>query len=459
MDRIFIYFRILSFLSATTFAFHASGQVNNHVTDKTQYLYDNLKKIQNSSSFLFGQEFFNSFKYSSGSAHSDETFSDAKTITGSHPALLGSDFHYYLEKDATERGYHTDAVKWAFQQGYVITFDWHISARGTSSYSFSGSPANLANNIVNDLNGDRTWYFGELDKVIKIMNEDLVVNNDTIPIVFRPWHEMNGNWFWWGSSAISAANYKLLYALTVDYVKARTRTVLFAWTPNTPVDFNYYPGDNYVDVLGVDIYEATATSLRTQLGSIVDYAQSHDKIAVLSETGNRVTNDNASLYWKNTILPAILDDPTGKAKKIAWVLTWINASWSNPYVPYSSSGSTAKQSFIDFKNSPNVLFGDEIPDMYSFMSEIVAVDDEVKNNLPNLQVFPIPSSNMLTINMKGFKKPRQITIYDAIGKQIYKNEVRMDEVTFSTKDILKSGAYMLKVTDQKDSVMRKLLIN
>jgi mannan endo-1,4-beta-mannosidase len=441
------------------FTNYAAAQVNANANTKTKFLFENLKKIQNGNSFLFGQEFFNSFKFSSGSAHGDETFSDAKDITGSHPALLGSDFHYYLEKDVTERGYHTDAVKWAFQQGYVITFDWHISARGTNSYSFSGSPANLANNIVNDLNGDRTWYFGELDKIIKIMNEDLVVGNDTIPIVFRPWHEMNGNWFWWGSSAITAANYKLLYALTVNYVKERTTSVLFAWTPNTPVDFNYYPGDDYVDVLGVDIYEATATTLRAQLGSIVDYAQAHNKIAVLSETGNRVTTDNASLYWKNTVLPAILDDPTGKAKKIAWVLTWINASWSNPYVPHSGTGTTAKQSFIDFKNSSSVLFGDEIPDMYSFIPEIVSVDDEVSSSSPDLKVFPIPSSNMITVNVKGFKKPRQITIYDAVGRLVYKTEVNIDEVTFSTKEILKSGSYILKVTDQKDSVMRKLMVN
>jgi mannan endo-1,4-beta-mannosidase len=328
------------------------AQVDTDVTGKTKALYSNLKKIQNGDTFLFGQEFFNSFKFSSGAAHGDKEFSDSKEITGSHPAVLGSDFHYYLEKDATERGYHKEAVKWAYQQGYVITFDWHLSARGTASYAYSTASKDLANNIVADLNGDRAWFYGEMDKVIEIINKDLVVGQDTIPIVFRPLHEMNGNWFWWGSSATNATNYKALYALMVNYIKARTKSVLFCWSPNSPFTTTHYPGNDLVDVVGVDAYEVTTGSVRTHLGLLVDFADANNKVAVFAETGNRVTTDNASTYWKDVVLPGITDDPSGKAKRIAWALTWINSSWSNPYVAHSGTGTAAKQSFIDFKNSP-----------------------------------------------------------------------------------------------------------
>src|SRR5687768_10955589 len=82
---------------------NAYAQVNNDLTEKTSILYNNLKVVQNSNYVLFGQEFFNSFRFNSGSAHGDETYSDSKAVTGSHPAVLGSDFHYYLEKNATER--------------------------------------------------------------------------------------------------------------------------------------------------------------------------------------------------------------------------------------------------------------------------------------------------------------------------------------------------------------------
>jgi len=431
------------------------AQVDQDVTMKTRALHENLKLIQQGNSILFGQEFFNSFRYSSGAAHGEKDYSDSKAVTGSHPAVLGSDFHYYLEKSATERSYHTEAVKWAFQLGYAITFDWHLSARGTSSYEFAGSPPDLANNIVADLNGDRTWFLGELDKVISIINNDLRVGNDTVPIVFRPFHEMNGNWFWWGSAAMSPANYRELYALTVNYVKERAKSVLFCWSPNIPLDFNYYPGDEFVDVVGLDYYEANATTLRTQLGSLVDFAEQHTKVAVLSETGNRVSGDNASLYWNNTILPALLDDPAGKASKIGWLLTWINASWSFPYVPYSSSGQVAKNSFISFMQSPNIIFGNEIPALYG-KDPITAVTTELE--IYSIEIYPIPASTELTLEIHGFQLPVSVLAYDMLGREIRLKEETSDKIIYQSLTSFNPGMYAIMVTDGHRTIRKKFIV-
>jgi hypothetical protein len=449
------------FLFATVIISHqiCLAQVDTEASEKTKTLYGNLKVVQNSAQFLFGQEFFNSFRFSSGSAHGEKEFSDSKAITGSHPAVLGSDFHYYLEKDPTERAYHTEAVKWAYEQGYVITFDWHISARGTNSYSYTAALANLVSNIVGDLNGDRDWLYGELDKVIEIINEDLVVNGEPIPIVFRPWHEMNGNWFWWGSSGATPANYKALYALTVDYIKERTSSVLFCWSPNTPFNLDRYPGDQYVDVVGVDAYEVDATTLRAQVGAVVDYAQAHDKVAVFSETGDRNSDANSPSYWKNVVLPGIVEDPSGKAQKIAWVLTWINASWSEPYVAHSGSSQSVKQSFIDFKNSPQALFGDEMPDMYSPLPipVVVGVEDNVRGNI-GVQFYPVPAKDELTIQMTGFESIFTIAIYDMQGRLIRQRRGSDKEVKLVAHEIPHPGMYILQISDSRKAINKKLLI-
>ena len=438
------------------------AQIDADASEKTVVLYENLKHIQNSNQFLFGQEFFNSFRFSSGSAHGEKEYSDSKAVTGSHPAVLGSDFHYYLEKNATEKGYHTEAVKWAYQQGYVITFDWHLSGRGTSTYEYQPATKDLVNNIVNDLNGDRVWYYSELDKVIDIINNDLVVSGERIPIVFRPLHEMNGGWFWWGSQATTPANYIALYRLLVNYVKERTNTVLFCWSPNTPTNFNYYPGDEYVDVLGVDAYEVNASSVRSQLAPIVDHAQAHAKVAVFSETGYRTNpgtanGDNArAAYWKNTILPAIMEDPSGKAQKIAWVLTWINASWSVPYIPHSASSQEAKQNLIDFKNSPNVLFGDEAPDMYTAIP-VVAIE-ETKTKAVDVKVHPVPVNDQMSITLSGFEIPSIIRIYDSRGVQVFELQTLEPEIILKASEIFSPGLYVIKVTDSGKSASKRLLI-
>lgn len=461
MLRLVIAFTIVFIFEGSLYA-----QIDADATEKTVALYNNLKKMQNSNNFMFGQEFFNSFRFT-GDLHGDETYSDSHAVTGSHPAVLGSDFHYYLEKNATERGYHTDAVKWAFQQGFVITFDWHVSARNTSSYECAGAPANLAKNIANgNDNGDRDWYLGELDKVIDIINEDLVVDGVTIPIVFRPLHEMNGGWFWWGTcSGLTAAEYKALYQLTVDYVKERTKSVLFCWSPNSPFGTDRYPGDEYVDVVGVDSYEVTATTLRTELGKVVDHAQQHDKVAVFSETGNRTNagtspGDNAARYWKDVVLPGIMDDPGGKSKKIAWVLTWINASWSYPYVPHSGSSAAAKSSFTDFKNSPNVLFGDEIDDMYSEVPDVpVSVEGDLEARSGDLQVAPVPTGDRLMIKLNNFRKPTRLSIYSASGQLIRETEAVNEEVVLDVKSILNSGLYLIRATDSRKTISKKFIVD
>lgn len=443
----------------------AFGQVDSDASEKTVLLYKNLNAIQNSNYFLFGQEFFNSFKYSSGSAHGDETYSDVEEVIGAYPVVLGSDFHYYLDKDNTERSYHTEAVKWAYKQGFVITFDWHISARNTSSYTCSGSPASLAKNIANgNTNGDRDWYLEQLDKVIAIIKQDLVVNGESIPIVFRPLHEMNGNWFWWGAgcSGFGPADYRKLYQLTVDYVKERTNNVLFIWSPNSPVNSsvlsNYYPGDAYVDILGLDIYELAADPFRQYMGVIVDYAQTHDKVAVLSETGYRNDTGNgetAAKYWNDTVLPAIVGDPTGKSLKIAWALTWINSSWSHPYVPHAGSTTAAKQSFINFSNSPHVKFSDDAGNLYQPIVVSSVAEDSIAENAVEI----VQDQNNIVVTVRDFRSPTSISMYDMAGRRIAEEKVQETVTTFAIgKLMLKPGVYVLKVTDGVKTITRKVYV-
>lgn len=436
----------------------SSAQVNAGASEKTKILYNNLKIIQASDQFLFGQEFFNSFRFSSGSAHGEKEYSDSKAVTGSHPAVLGSDFHYYLEKSATERSYHTEAVKWAFQQGYVITFDWHISGRGTTTYEYNAETKDLVNNIVNNLNGDRDWLYEQFDKVIDIINNDLVVGGERIPIVFRPWHEMTGGWFWWGSSATTTANYKELFKLTVDYFNARTTSVLFCWSPNSPVrNLNYYPGDGYVDILGVDAYEITNTAIRADLNFLVSHAQGNDKVVVFSETGNRTSDGNAAaMYWKDTVLPAIMEDPSGKSRRIAWVLTWINASWSYPYVPHGTSSASAKQSFIDFKNSPHVLFGDEITNIYVAMDPPVSTESRIVQE-DDLQIFPVPSADRLNIRLRNFTFPVKLTLYNEQGQQLSEITVVKPEVSIDSIGFLRAGFYLLKASDATKTISKRII--
>ncbi|MCW5910608.1 MAG: T9SS type A sorting domain-containing protein [Cyclobacteriaceae bacterium] len=466
MRRRILYLRSVT-LCGLFFSTLVQAQIDPDVTEKTKILYNNLKVIQNSNYFLFGQEFFNSFKYSSGSAHGDKEYADAYAVTGAYPVVLGSDFHYYIDKSATERGYHTEAVRWAYQKGLIVTFDWHISARNTTSYSCNGAPVNLAKNIANQNNttGDLTWFYNELDKVIDIINNDLVFDGEKIPIIFRPFHEMNGNWFWWGAacSGFTPAEYKKLYQLTADYIKERTTSILFCWSPNSPVNStiinNYYPGDAYVDILGLDMYEITADPFRQYMGAIVDYAQSHNKVAVLSESGYRNDTENgdaAARYWNDTVLPAIMNDPSGKSQKIAWALTWINSSWSHPYVPHAASTAAAKQSFINFKSSDRVMFSDEVENMYQPIVVLSAAEGIEQDDV---KVQVIPEQHQIIVEFKDFSMPVLVSIHDVSGKRIAEEKTTRQKTTFSIEKLMiKPGLYIVKVTGGAKTITQKVYV-
>lgn len=112
-----------------------------------------------------------------------------------------------------------------------------------------------------------------------------------IPVLLRPYHEMNGGWFWWGGR--TPASYRKLWRITYDYlVKTKgLHNLIFVWSPNAwhpqgdDVPWNHYPGADVVDVVGVDDYDpgsAASDLTHTYYTGLVDYA----KPRMLAETWN-----------------------------------------------------------------------------------------------------------------------------------------------------------------------------
>jgi mannan endo-1,4-beta-mannosidase len=78
-----------------------------------------------------------------------------------------------------------------------------------------------------------------------------------IPVIFRPYHEMNGNWFWWGGRK-GKNGFIALWNQLYDYYtnEKHLDNLLWAWTPDKPLPGveDFYPGNKTVDLLGCDIY-------------------------------------------------------------------------------------------------------------------------------------------------------------------------------------------------------------
>ena len=358
--------------------------VKNYMVDKnasteTVALFYNLRNLGKSKTLIGQQDAFNSFYQNSGS-------SDIKKTTGNDPSILGSDFMFITDKDNPNNNWYIQQenkiiqdTKDAYAKGMINTFCWHLrepyneksfySADMTSEQRTDAFKSLLPGGKFND------WYKKKLDKVASVVSNLKDTNGKQIPIIFRPFHEFDGNWFWWGANYCTAEEYISVYRFTVNYLRdtKNVHNILFAFSPDnsytTPSSYlSRYPGDDYVDVLGMDNYgdfdnkgTSGASLANSKLKLISDLAISKNKIAALTETGYRVTSTTPAINnWFSTYL---YDAITNNNLQIAYVMFWSNTS-SGYYVPTPGNSNVAD--FQNFTLKSKIILQNNISKMYSF---------------------------------------------------------------------------------------------
>jgi mannan endo-1,4-beta-mannosidase len=311
--------------------------------------------------------------------------SDVMEVTGSHPAVYGWDMLFIA---SFQRNSWFDAqadlirqlTKDAYTRGGINTYSWHywnpvLSKRPgqngyvegfNANFYYANAPAAAVPQILAGGNYNGV-YNQSLDQVADFIKTLLDDNGKPIPIIFRPFHEFDGDWFWWGANYCTAQQYKDLFQYTVKYLRDTkgVHNVLFSWSPDRffTTEAEYlarYPGNDYVDVLGMDNYydvetAAGITTTSNKLKIISDYAIRNNKIAALTETGKKNLTQND--WYTEVLLKAL----TQQNVEISYALAWANTS-NEFWTPYT--GHPAAADFIKFKNTASIVFGDKIPKMY-----------------------------------------------------------------------------------------------
>jgi mannan endo-1,4-beta-mannosidase len=134
------------------------------------------------------------------------------------------------------------------------------------------------------MNGeDSEGYDLLMEDIDAIAKQLLVLQEAGVPVLWRPLHEASGGWFWWGASGAEA--YKELYVLLYDKLTNEYGLNNLIWLWNGQ-DAEWYPGDEYVDIIGEDIYpgEQVYTSQIAKFLEATEYTEA-DKMVVLSENG------------------------------------------------------------------------------------------------------------------------------------------------------------------------------
>lgn len=337
--------------------------IDDSLTPETLALFHSIHRIGwDPDKIIFGQEFPLSYSSPDNFGNGDIDQSDVKDAVGDHPGLHGADFVYMIDQP-WHQDFHKAAAKRAYESGAIVTFDYHWNGKYGGHYGSQVDDDKILDYVVrnDDSRGDVTWFYANLDRILAIINEDL-----QIPIIFRPFHEMNGDWFWWGRQMQGGSEtYREAFRLLVDYIRERSDLVLFCWSPDKGLFTEYYPGDDYVDMIGMDIYDigsrksVTPAKAVSWLEDAVDFAAERGKVAAFTETGDRVLYpEKRPRWWTEQVLEPIL--ASEKARNVAWILTWINAEWSGPYTPIVDSPEESKADFKKFYEHPVTLFQTEV---------------------------------------------------------------------------------------------------
>ena len=169
-----------------------------------------------------------------------------------------------------------------YATGGILTFSFHwFSPLGGRDKSFYTEHTDFdATKVLQEGTPERAAFYADMDVIADILRR---FQDENIPILWRPFHESYGTWFWWGAKGAKVA--RDLYRLMFDYYTGEKNLHNLLWVWNCDIE-EAYPGDEYVDVVSIDVYlpEYQSTDYADAYEKLVA-ATSRDKVAALAEVG------------------------------------------------------------------------------------------------------------------------------------------------------------------------------
>ena len=352
----------------------AINTVDGKSTHETKALFANLKEIQESK-ILVGQHDATMYGHTwSG----DDNRSDMKDVCGSHPALIGFDFALITNKPSAMTKNRSELIIRrmieTYNRGGVITMCWHTDNPLNGETAWVDTTKAVVNTVKELLPGGKAneVYKNKLKQIAEMAKMTKGADGKLVTIIFRPLHEMEGGWFWWGRPYRTSDEFKMLWQFTVEYLRDSLQVHNFLYAFSTDCKFTTreqylidYPGDNYVDILGMDDYwdlrpdGANNPKLAADKIKIVsDIAQEKGKLAAMTETGLESITD--STWFTKKLLPVLRYEDS----KLAYVMLWRNDNYMKNHYYGPFPGQISVPDFLKFYNDEYTLFEKDLKNLY-----------------------------------------------------------------------------------------------
>lgn len=253
---------------------------------------------------------------SGGTANNNDRVNQLYKLTGKHPALAGYDY-IFLQYSPTPEGWSwvvnyadISAAKEQWKNNGLVSFMWHWNVPTSKDawdkgkegnfdgYNFYSDKTSFSiQNALTPGTWENDFILQDIEKVAGYLK---LLQDEHIPVIWRPLHEAAGNynlygitnnaWFWWGRGGADAC--KKLWKLLRDKLEGEygLDNLIWVWTldvtPGAEKDYaSWYPGNDLVDIVGVDIYADDTDAKARQYKAAVDLSGGH-KMVTVSECGN-----------------------------------------------------------------------------------------------------------------------------------------------------------------------------
>lgn len=347
-----------------------------------------------------------------------------KTNIGKYPALVGLDFMH------TNRGYtwytdttpYQEAKAWYDRNGIpILCWHWRDPSRKTEEfYTQKGNPTKYTSFDISKIFDETSDEYKAMIKDIDYTSSLLKKFQDNkVPVLWRPLHEAAGGWFWWGGKG--AAPCKKLWQIMYDRMVNVNglHNLIWVWT-REPNDDDWYPGDEYVDIVGRDIYKDYDHGSQVLEFNDMVNRYGGKKMVTISESGSFPDVDN------------LIKDAAGWSWFMPWYGKYANDGVYNPI-------SLWKKMFA----SDYVLTLDEMPVLKSYVTPpITGMANPEKSGF---KVFPTYFNELLHIQTN--KLTSSVSVYNLLGICVKSVKPETNNVVISMAGFA-SGMYLVKAENE-----------
>lgn len=401
---------------------------NENATDSAKRLYNYLRSIYGKHILSGQQELCGSHNYENSGSETEFYMSESEfeyilTNTGKVPAVRGFDLLNYTPDLYDDRTIER-IIEWVNVKGGIATVCWHwfspLGAMADNSF-YTESTTFSISEALKEGTAENAALLADIDKIAKQL---LRLKEADVPILWRPLHEAEGGWFWWGAEGAEPCKelYQLLHKIMVD--DYGLDNLIWEWNQYTyTTSPDWYPGDKYVDIVGYDKYNcsdgvANLSAISSTFYNLVAQTDGRKMVAMM---------ENDSIPQVDALM----------SEKAAWLYFCPWYGWHLTGEP-----NNPLDNLIEVYQSEYCLTLDELPDLKKFTLDGYGTDEPDTPDKPaygDVYIDGNLDTKDLVMLAKFIAKLEELSAQQKENADVY------TDGNVDSKDLVKFAKYMAKM--------------